>query len=310
MKKPLISIIVPVYNTEKYLEECISSILLQSYTNIEVICVNDASPDNSNKILKRIALQDSRVRVIEHEQNGGLGAARNTGIQNSNGEFIASVDSDDIILPEMIDEMQKCQLESDADIVVCGINTLNDDLSTSQRYLPDFSYVEVSNKFTNLFRLTNPSFCNKLWRKSLFDKSDIQFPSKIYFEDLATTPKLLSYSNIVAGCQTCFYNYRSRDGSITASVSPVHIHDYIAVFSDLQAFLIKNNLWIYQNGFYHDEITYAFEYFSRCIEASNLAPSEQKSLLSLSYLVRSAYLQQGSAILDLEFDELKELMKK
>lgn len=115
----LISIIVPVYNVEKYLNKCIDSIINQTYKNIEIILVDDGSTDNSGKICDEYLLRDSRIKVI-HKNNGGLSSARNEGINISSGEYIGFVDSDDWVEPNMYEEMYKKILYSNADIVDCG----------------------------------------------------------------------------------------------------------------------------------------------------------------------------------------------
>ncbi len=116
----LVSIIVPVYNVEKYIEKCILSIINQTYTNLEIIIVNDGSLDHSENIIKEYISKDNRIKYIKRE-NGGLGAARNTGIENATGKYIAFVDSDDWIDPEMYSVLWQKAYECDADVVCCEI---------------------------------------------------------------------------------------------------------------------------------------------------------------------------------------------
>ena len=109
MSDPKISIIIPVYNVEKYLRECLDSCVNQTLENIEIICVDDASPDNSIKILEEYQAKDSRIRIFRHEENKNLGAARNTGLANATGEYVWFVDSDDYIELNMVEELLKCR---------------------------------------------------------------------------------------------------------------------------------------------------------------------------------------------------------
>ena len=119
MSKPLLSIIVPVYNVEKYIERCIKSILNQSFTNFELILVDDGSPDNCGKICDEYKKKDSRIKVI-HKKNGGLSDARNAGIERAKGEYIAFVDSDDFINKYMYEILYKNAKKWDADISICN----------------------------------------------------------------------------------------------------------------------------------------------------------------------------------------------
>ena len=115
-----ISVIVPVYNVEKYIAKCLDSILAQTYENIEILCVNDGSIDNSGKILDEYAARDSRIKVF-HKENGGVSSARNLALENATGDYIAFVDSDDYIAPDMYESLLSALKENDADIAECSI---------------------------------------------------------------------------------------------------------------------------------------------------------------------------------------------
>ena len=116
---PLISVIVPVYKVEKYLNQCIESVLAQTYQNLEIILVDDGSPDRSGEICEEYAKKDTRIRVL-HKSNGGLSTARNTGLQIISGAYIAFLDSDDYLAPDMYETLYRELIENDADIAVCG----------------------------------------------------------------------------------------------------------------------------------------------------------------------------------------------
>ncbi|MBQ7154232.1 MAG: glycosyltransferase, partial [Synergistaceae bacterium] len=123
---PLISVIVPIYNVEKYLDRCVESIVNQTYKNLEIILVDDGSPDNCPAMCDNWAHKDSRIRVI-HKQNGGLSSARNAGIDAAHGEYLGFIDSDDYILPEMYEVLLKLILENDADLSVCSFQRVDED---------------------------------------------------------------------------------------------------------------------------------------------------------------------------------------
>ena len=118
---PLVSIIIPIYNVENYLEQCIISVVHQTYKNLEIILVNDGSPDNSGKICDDFALMDKRIKVI-HKMNGGLSSARNAGIDIAKGEYLGFVDSDDTIEPFMYEKLMTAIKRDGIDLAVCAIN--------------------------------------------------------------------------------------------------------------------------------------------------------------------------------------------
>ena len=120
MTTPKVSVIVPVYNTEKYLERCMKSILNQTLKDIEIIMVDDGSKEECAKLCDKFAAEDSRVRVI-HKENGGLGFARNTGLSESKGEYVGFVDSDDYIEPLMCEELYTSAVKNDADMAISGL---------------------------------------------------------------------------------------------------------------------------------------------------------------------------------------------
>ena len=124
-KDNLISVIIPVYNSEKYLTRCLDSILANTYKNIEVICVNDGSTDNSAKLLNEYAIKDRRMRII-HKSNGGLSSARNAGLREIKGKFLTFIDSDDWIHPQYFEILENAIVNDDTDAVICCFKQSND----------------------------------------------------------------------------------------------------------------------------------------------------------------------------------------
>ncbi len=260
--KPLISVIVPVYNTAKYLDKCLESILQQSMREIEIICVDDCSFDGSYLIVEKYKKQDERIKLIRHNENKGSGGARNTGIIAAKANFIASVDSDDTMLPNMIQALwDECE-NGKFDIVDCGFYLVDEEgrRLSKRRYAHQ---VIANNQDNNvdIFSLLSSNFWNKLWRKSLFLENQIFFPEGIYYEDLATIPRLLAKSKNIKIIDKCLYNYLIREGSITNSYSQKHIDDYFKVFSILKNFLVNQNMFegyrttfesvVHNNIYYH-----------------------------------------------------------
>ena len=214
MKEPLISIIVPIYRVEEYLDKCLSSIINQTYKNLEIILVNDGSDDNSIKIAKKYAKKDERIKIIE-EDNKGLSCARNTGINASTGKYITFVDSDDFIEENYIEILYKGIKKYKVDISIGGHNTIYND-KTKQKYSNEEYALTKKEALKQLLYVNDiDAFAwSKLYKKELFD--DTKFPRSRLFEDIATTYKLIDKVDNVCVVSYPIYNFVIRKGSITS----------------------------------------------------------------------------------------------
>lgn len=219
-----VTVIVPIYNVEKYLKRCVDSILLQTYKDLEIILVNDGSSDNSLHLCKQFCEQDERIVLID-KRNGGLSDARNAGLQQATGDYVCFIDSDDFILPTMIEKMMHKIIIDQADICVCDMEYLYDDGVKSFASGGELEATSIK-EMPQLIRINN-SACNKLFKTNMFN--DIQFPVGKYYEDLATVPILLYKANRVTKVDEPFYVYYQRTGSIahTASKKIFEIYDAI-----------------------------------------------------------------------------------
>lgn len=179
MIRERISVIVPVYNVEHYLENCIKSICGQTYRQLEIILVDDGSTDHSGVICDHFAALDSRIRVI-HKINGGLSDARNAGIEVASGSYYMFVDSDDTIAPDTIEKLYNAATEYDCEIAVCNIIRTYDDGTTEPFYRP-IDKLTVWAGQQRFETLKQPSACNKLFRAELFD--EVRFPKGKFYED-------------------------------------------------------------------------------------------------------------------------------
>lgn len=211
---PLISVIVPIYNVERYLEKCIHSILHQTYQNLEIILVDDGSPDNCGAICDQYSAVEQRIKVI-HKQNGGLSDARNKGIDAATGEFLVFVDSDDAILPEMIEKLYRRIVIDQSDMAFCGYKQVNQngeilsEVFLSDNILTGFDALKVSYENNGvLFTIA----CNKLYKKYLFQ--NIRFPSGKYHEDEFTTYLIIDQCDKISIVKETLYIYNQRDSSI------------------------------------------------------------------------------------------------
>lgn len=211
--KNLISVIVPVYNVESYLERCIDSIINQTYSNLEIILVNDGSTDSSGSICEQYSEKDSRIKVI-HKKNGGLSDARNVGLDVATGEFISFIDSDDWVSRTMFSEMVE-QFIDNVDIV--GAKFIESSGQIEQSLINDSGQVLIFSGEAALKAHLNGKYFyisvwNKLYRRELFEQ--LRFPVGRLAEDLYITHKLLIKSRQVAFIDKTVMYYFQREGSI------------------------------------------------------------------------------------------------
>jgi glycosyltransferase involved in cell wall biosynthesis len=241
---PRVSVIVPVYKVEQYLEQCVDSLVKQTLSEIEILLIDDGSPDRSGELADRLAETHAKVRSF-HKSNGGLSDARNFGIQHARGDFVGFVDSDDWVDAKMFETLLAKATATGADIVVCG----------------GYNYYEQTNTTTNLKIQAAPGVfgksvaespeildaarslaCNKLFRRRLFDKPQNLFPLGQLFEDSAVVYNILDDANRVEMVDKPFYYYRQqRPGAITNSVTPKIFDIFKSCHSIMAHFNAKPN---------------------------------------------------------------------
>lgn len=218
--KDLISIIIPVYNVETYVNRCLTSVQNQTYDNIEVIIVDDGSTDDSGVICDAMSVKDSRLKVL-HKPNGGLSSARNVGIETACGKYIAFVDSDDFLHEEYISHMYRIAVESGAEIVICDYEkggksefTANDSYKSYDVYT---SSQMLENWHADLCELETTA-CNKLILRELLVKTEFCYPEGVFYEDVRTTHLLVESAGKVAVTKRKLYYYYQRKNSTTKSL--------------------------------------------------------------------------------------------
>lgn len=214
---PLISVIVPVYNTEKYLRKCVDSIINQTYKKLEIILVDDGSPDNSGQICDDYVQKDERVKVI-HKKNGGLSDARNAGIKVAMGEYLGFVDSDDWIEPQMYQKLIENSIKFNAEISVGGVAELKEKdgqyeriRTWEHRYATGCTVPKIT--AMKEFFLGSWSAWDKIYRKEIFD--DIIFPFGIINEDDAIALRQLDKCSTICYTDETFYNYIHHMGAVS-----------------------------------------------------------------------------------------------
>ena len=216
---PLISIIIPIYNVEHYLHRCVDSVIKQTYTNIEIILVDDGSPDNCPHICDEYASKDNRIIVI-HKENGGLSDARNAGLESCTGEYVSFVDSDDWIHERYIEKLFQIIKKNNADIAISRFLKTDGTKSIPQTKEVFFT-ISPKEAIINCTTGSKPEFvisCSKLYKRNLFE--GVRFPPKKYHEDEFTTYILFYKAQRIAYTSQYLYYYFTRTNSITASQHP------------------------------------------------------------------------------------------
>ncbi|WP_338778803.1 glycosyltransferase [Metabacillus sp. FJAT-52054] len=213
-EQPLLSIIVPVYNVEKYLAKCLDSIIDQTYSNLEIIVVNDGSKDKSKLICNDYALKDKRINVI-HKENGGLSSARNTGLEIATGKYIGFVDSDDWIDSDMYETLLSSATKFNSDIVECNVryvykNKIEENVSGETIVCDNKAALSY---FLSDYKYFKPMVCNKIFHRNIF--KSLRFKEGYIHEDGFFTYKALYKAEKVVYTAVAKYNYlQNRDGSI------------------------------------------------------------------------------------------------
>lgn len=245
----LVSIIVPVYNVEEYLNACIESILRQTYKNYELILVDDGSTDRSGEICDLLAKTDDRLLVF-HKRNGGLSDARNFGMKYAQGDYIAFIDSDDTISPNCVEILLSTALKSSADIVQCQATLQEENLDTGSNQTYCYNHDTGLRQLLTLGRI-HVNAWGKLYKKSLLDH--IEFPYGRINEDSCTTYKIVYLSKKIICIDRSLYWHRMREGSIMHTAFSARNLEILTIGNEIREFLSN------QEPFYRNEINY-FEY--------------------------------------------------
>lgn len=261
-----VSVIVPVYNVENYLKQCLESIVQQTLKDIEIIVVNDGSTDNSLDIINEFAGIHSNIKVLNKE-NGGLSSARNYGMGRANGEFISFIDSDDFIDNNMLEDLYLLVKENSADMAITKIKLYEN--STVTKVIPKGIYKDnyklTGEEALGEFLRNNITghAWNKIYKRELFTENNISYPEGLLYEDIPTTVQLLAKSNKVVFTNNAYYYYRQREGAITKKISYKAVKDHFSViqFIDEYMMIFKSNseLQYYLQDFIINELSYNYK---------------------------------------------------
>lgn len=237
----LLSVIVPVYNVEPYLQRCLESICAQTYQALEIICINDGSTDNSGKILDDFSEHDSRIKII-HQKNQGISAARNAGLKAASGKWLTWVDSDDYLEPDAY--TQAMQYIEGHDLVCFDALRVDASGKPIRSMHEQIAYNQTITDKSKLFQINVIAFWNKLWKKSLIDQANLSCPVGVVYEDTAFYYKFITIAKSAIFIPFHGYNYVLREGSIMAEANSKasKVNDYIRISEDVYNFYLEHNL--------------------------------------------------------------------
>lgn len=241
----LVSIVIPVYNSQKYLNACVDSIINQTYSNLEIILVDDGSTDESGMICDEYAKKDKRVKVI-HKKNGGNGDARNVGYKQATGEWLVMVDNDDLLHLQQIDILLKIACERNADIVVGNYRPITDEEIPENNHIEDdvFDRIEVlsdqhlyDEEFIKKHSMILTVPWSKIWKKSLYE--DILFPKKSKHDDTWTTWKAYEKAETVVFVDEVLHYWRNNPKSFGRVFDLSHLEGIDAYAEQMEYFIAK-----------------------------------------------------------------------
>lgn len=255
MKQPLISVIIPVYGVEKYIAQCLESIINQTYKNLEIIIINDGTKDRSAEIAKEYAAKDSRIKVYDFE-NGGLSVARNRGLEIATGDYISYIDSDDWLDTKMYETLLDAAMKNDADMVKCGVIETNNDKEdeiafSSTKIITNEKHEAFENYFNGMLWTLA---WNGLYKKELAKK--VKFPDNVVHEDNYSSGMFLYLAKKIVVIPFCGNYYRVNDAGISKGGVKKPLDKILAISKlkkDLFAlgFVDKKLDWKLSVEFYH-----------------------------------------------------------
>lgn len=284
---PKVSVIVPIYNVEKYLEKCINSLLSQTLEDIQIILVNDGSKDNSGNIAKEYEKNNKDRVIYVEKENGGLSDARNYGLKYATGDFIAFLDSDDYIEKNAYEEMYNKAIEEDADYVECDFIW----------EFPNKTRVDKQYPYKNkkeMLSFVRVVAWNKLIKRQLITDNNLEFPKGLRYEDVEFTYKLIPFINKFTYVDKPFVHYVQREGSI-ANVQNERTAEIFTVLDNVIKFYKKNN--IYEE--YRNELEYNYARYLLCSSLKRMCKIKDKT-------IREKLLTESWERLNLNFPNWKE----
>lgn len=242
MEKVKISIIVPVFNVEKYLRECLNSLVKQTLKDIEIICVDDGSTDNSSKILEEFQAKDARIKII-HQKNLGISAARNSALEIAQGEYVGFVDSDDWVDLDFFEKLYVSAKKFNVDIAAGDFYRRGKFLKSKKlKYRKEELFTESADKIKAAFVPKYNYVWNKIYKRDSLLNLNLPFEKGRYYEDMLWLVNVIYYLQGFVTVPNTFYHYRKTEGSIVTKKSLKHMKDRIYAENEMVKFLYEHNI--------------------------------------------------------------------
>lgn len=243
MVKTLVSVIIPCYNAEKYLVDCLDSVLQQDWPHLEVICINDGSTDNTLFLLNEMKKKDSRV-IVYSQENKGAAKARDLGVKISKGEYIMFLDSDDTLIESALSLMMNVALDKDKpDIIVSGFNIVQGGSERKGRMMNLHSLNRLSYLKGGLTGVCTCHLCSKFFKRKLFTAREMYIPNLRIAEDAVVLIQLICVSQLIKSCPVPIYNYNQNQTSATHTKSVEYVEDTLRAGCLVQEYLKKYDFY-------------------------------------------------------------------
>jgi len=272
---PKISVVVPVFNTERYLEACLSSLMDQTFSDFEVICVDDLSTDRSREIIEDLKRADPRLRLVRMPENRGIGGARNAGLAEARSDYVSFFDSDDYFDTDMLQLLYAGTEGGTIDMVICGHRTVDEAGRVLEQYMPEKRKITNAHELKGRLLLGRTSPWNKLWRTRLFHDNGILFPANVHWEDLATVPRLTLKARSINFIDRICYNYVNRSGSESGVASDGHVMDFLRAFDVLKDFLVAEGIYAEEKDNLEQFVRILFGWYADRMLAKKTASAQQ-----------------------------------
>lgn len=330
---PKISVIVPIHRSRPGLERCLRSILAQTLRDIEIVCVDDAAPDGAAEVAARLAAEDPRIRLIPPDgtcdpaRTRGPGPARNRGIEAARGAFVAGVDSDDHIAPDMMARLWQGGDEGAADIVACGLAMVKEDGSpvpdedaddaggpggarAPARHVAGDGQSFATDGRTDIFALLAPAFHARIWRRSLFMDTGIRFPDTPHAGDLATTPRLVALARDIRTIPGRPHVHVRHPDAPGQGFGPQHLFDHFRAYDILEGFLRDRALMERHAEGFVAMIDRSLARHARCVLLGEGSDADKARYLRLAVMLKHAWLEDNTRLRGLDPARLAELIAR
>lgn len=271
---PKFSVIIPVYNCENLIEQCIKSFLNQDYDDYEIIAVDDCSTDNSLSVLQSI--NSDKLIIIEQKENGGSAIARNVGISKAKGEYLWFVDADDAVVNDSFEKLERYLSNRDVDTIIFDYYEVDSKLNIlCNKKGSEFDFDVVNPLVEKEVLIQTPCGWNKVFKKSLFDDKDLWFLEKNWFEDFATIPKIMIKSKSIGYLKEPLYLYVQNEASKTHTQALERNLETIKAMESIKEFFLKNDL--FDTCF--DELQYMAEFHAYRLPSIRIVKENCSSML-------------------------------